>query len=100
MQDGNKVKSIVEPTACMIALLSISCFHFDANAYLNPGTGSMILQALIAGLAVVAVTIKLYWYKLRAFLKGEKFEPAEDLLVDLDLDVDVDLDLDSEDRKD
>ena len=94
MQDGNKVKSIIEPTACMIALLSISCFHFDANAYLNPATGSMILQALIAGLAVVAVTIKLYWFKLRAFLKGEKFEPEEDLLVDLDLDVD------SEDKKD
>jgi DUF1365 family protein len=96
MQDGNKVKSIIEPTACMIALLSISCFHFDANAYLNPATGSMILQALIAGLAVVAVTIKLYWFKLRAFLKGEKFEPEEDLLVDLDVDVDVDC----EDRKD
>ena len=98
MQDGNKVKSIIEPTACMIALLSISCFHFDANAYLNPATGSMILQALIAGLAVVAVTIKLYWFKLRAFLKGEKFEPEEDLLVDLDVDVDVDGD--SENRKD
>ena len=96
MQDDNKVKSIIEPTACMIALLSISCFHFDANAYLNPGTGSMILQALIAGLAVVAVTIKLYWFKLRAFLKGDKIEPEEDLLVELDLDVD----LDSEDRKD
>jgi len=94
MQDGNKVKSIIEPTACMIALLSISCFHFDANAYLNPATGSMILQALIAGLAVVAVTIKLYWFKLRAFLKGEKFEPEEDLLVDVDVDVDC------EDRKD
>lgn len=90
------MKSIIEPTACMIALLSISCFHFDANAYLNPATGSMILQALIAGLAVVAVTIKLYWFKLRAFLKGEKFEPEEDLLVDLDVDVDVDC----EDRKD
>ena len=90
MQGGNKVKSTIESTACVIALLSISCFHFDANAYLNPGTGSMILQALIAGLAVVAVTIKLYWFKLRAFLKGEKFEPEEDLLVDLDLDVDVD----------
>ncbi len=88
------MKSIIEPTACMIALLSISCFHFDANAYLNPATGSMILQALIAGLAVVAVTIKLYWFKLRAFLKGEKFEPEEDLLVDLDVDVDC------EDRKD
>ncbi len=94
MQGGNQVKSITESTACVIALLSISCFHFDANAYLNPGTGSMILQALIAGLAVVAVTIKLYWFKLLALLKGEKFEPEEDLLADLDLD------LESEDSKD
>jgi hypothetical protein len=68
------------------AILSVVSFHWDANAYLNPGTGSMILQAIIAGLAVLTVTIKIYWYKLVAFFKGERYEPEEDLLADLDLD--------------
>ena len=37
-----------------------------ASAYLDPGTGSMILQGLIAGIAVAGFTIKTYWYKLRS----------------------------------
>ena len=37
-----------------------------ACAYLDPGTGSMILQCLIAGIAVAGLTIKTYWYKLRS----------------------------------
>ncbi len=37
-----------------------------AWAYLDPGTGSIILQGIIAGLAVAGLTIKTYWYKLRS----------------------------------
>ena len=35
----------------------------SAHAYLDPGTGSIIVQALIGFLAAVAVTLKLYWHK-------------------------------------
>jgi len=35
----------------------------QAHAYLDPGTGSMILQGLIAGLMVVATTMGIYWQK-------------------------------------
>ena len=41
-------------------------FSTTASAYLDPGTGSMILQGLIAGIAVAGFTIKTYWYKLRS----------------------------------
>lgn len=71
-------------TVTLIALISVFSLHGDAKAYLDPGTGSMILQALIAGVAVVAVTIKMYWFKLVAFLKGETLEQEEDLLAGLD----------------
>lgn len=40
-------------------------FSLPAAAYLDPGTGSMILQGIIAGIAVAALTIKTYWYKIR-----------------------------------
>ena len=68
------------------AVISISSFHWSADAYLNPGTGSMILQALIAGIAVMAVAIKMYWIRFVAFLKSEELDPEEDLLAGLDLD--------------
>jgi hypothetical protein len=41
-----------------------------AQAYLDPGTGSMILQAIIGAVAGALIVIKLYWYKLTNFFKG------------------------------
>jgi hypothetical protein len=39
----------------------------EAYAYLDPGTGSMLLQGLIAGLAATSVVIGRYWYKLKSY---------------------------------
>jgi hypothetical protein len=41
-------------------------------AYLDPGSGSMILQILVGGVAAVAVTAKLYWRRLLRFLRIRK----------------------------
>jgi hypothetical protein len=41
-------------------------------AYLDPGSGSMILQVIAGGMAAVAVTAKLYWRKLLRFLRIRK----------------------------
>ena len=40
-----------------------------AYAYLDPGTGSMILQGIIAGLAMISMTFKMWWYKLISIFK-------------------------------
>jgi hypothetical protein len=44
-------------------------------AYLDPGSGSMILQIIAGGVAAVAVTAKLYWNKLLRFFHIKKDEP-------------------------
>jgi hypothetical protein len=44
-------------------------------AYLDPGSGSMILQIIAGGLAAVAVTAKLYWNRLLKLLRIKKDEP-------------------------
>lgn len=36
-----------------------------AHAYLDPGTGSMLLQLLLGGLAGLLVLLKLYWHRLK-----------------------------------
>jgi hypothetical protein len=41
-------------------------------AYLDPGSGSMILQAFAGGVAAVAVMGKLYWRRLLRFLRISK----------------------------
>ena len=47
--------------------LSLICelFVSDAYAYLDPGTGTMIIQAIFAALVGVGITIKVYWAKIR-----------------------------------
>jgi hypothetical protein len=44
-------------------------------AYLDPGSGSMILQIIAGGLAAVAVTAKLYWNRVLRLLRIRKDEP-------------------------
>lgn len=39
----------------------------NAEAYIDPGTGSMILQATIAAIVGSAVTIKLFWQRIKIF---------------------------------
>jgi hypothetical protein len=51
--------------------LSLITFSQQAAAYLDPGTGSMILQGIIASIAVAGFTIKNYWYRIRAFFGKE-----------------------------
>jgi len=50
-----------------------------AHAYLDPGTGSMLLQMLIAGIVGALFTLKMYWYKTKRFvlrMVGKEFESA------------------------
>lgn len=42
----------------------------DSYAYLDPGTGSIILQGLIAGIAGAATVASLYWHKIKAFFSS------------------------------
>ncbi len=47
-----------------------------AHAYLDPGTGSIILQVLLGGVAGLALACKLYWQKFVSML-GIKRKPED-----------------------
>ena len=59
--------------ACILVL--IPC---DAFAYIDPGTGSMILQLLLGGIAGTLVVGKLYWHKLLAMFGLGPKTPKEE----------------------
>jgi hypothetical protein len=37
----------------------------NAYAYLDPGTGSIILQAIIAGVASTIFAVRMYWSRIK-----------------------------------
>lgn len=48
----------------------------NAQAYLDPGAGSMLLQVILGGAAAVGVALKLYWHRILAiFGKGSDSDP-------------------------
>lgn len=50
--------------AALFAVVLLLAFERPAAAYLDPGTGSMLLQALLGGVAAVGVVARLYWHRL------------------------------------
>ena len=56
----------------IIIISVLIVFSPQTFAYLDPGTGSMILQGLIAGIAVAGFTIKTYWYRILSFFGKAK----------------------------
>lgn len=42
------------------------------HAYLDPGSGSMLVQVLLGGFAALGVAIKLYWQRGTARLRHRK----------------------------
>ncbi|MFQ5635695.1 MAG: hypothetical protein ACE5G3_10260 [Gammaproteobacteria bacterium] len=61
----------VGASAPVAAALFLIMNSQPAWAYLDPGTGSMIISALVGLFATVALAVKTYWYKIKAFLRRE-----------------------------
>ena len=57
-------RSVVFIVVALVAL------ERPAAAYLDPGTGSMLLQALLGGVAAVGVIARLYWRRVAAAISG------------------------------
>ena len=62
-----------------LIVLTVALFTQSAWAYLDPGTGSMLLQVILGGIAALGVALKLFWHKIRVALGfSRKAEPADE----------------------
>ena len=52
----------------LLATLLLLALAGPAQAYIDPSSGSMILQGIIAGIAAILVTAKLWWHRLLVLL--------------------------------
>lgn len=60
--------------AAVLPVLALSAT--PAYAYLDPGTGSMLVQALVAGLAVASAGVAAFWTRIRQLFSGRR-KPAD-----------------------
>jgi len=64
----NELRGIIDyMKGLKLAVLCLGVLLFltrPAHAYLDPGSGSMVLQLLLGGVAAVGVVIKLFWHRI------------------------------------
>jgi len=54
----------------LLALLMIIVPTGYAHAYLDPGSGSLIVQIIIGGILALLVAVKMYWNRIIGFVTG------------------------------
>jgi hypothetical protein len=76
---------LLSRSIAMLAILTLlySIFPLEAHAYLDPGTGSYILQIVLAAIVGIGFAIKLSWGRIKSFVhnlrsKKEGNEQDED----------------------
>ena len=65
---------MIEFTGFTLLFITVSS---PAYGYIDPGTGSLIIQGVIGAIAAVAVTVKLYWHKLKLFFLRHGDHPED-----------------------
>ena len=58
--------------------LLLMTFPMVSFAYLDPGTGSIILQGIIGAIAIGMATGRIWWYRLKEFFSPTKTPLEED----------------------
>ena len=55
-----------------VALIALAVSPPPALAYIDPGSGSAIMSAVIGLFVATALVVKTYWYKLKSLFSGKK----------------------------
>ena len=52
-----------------LVVIAFMSFTTSSQAYLDPGTGSIIIQAILGFIAAAGATITVYWKKFKEFFQ-------------------------------
>ena len=66
------MNSSVSNLKFLFLIFGLISYTSPAYAYLDPGTGSMLLQGLIGGIAATIAFLSIYWQKVKAFFGKKK----------------------------
>lgn len=58
----------------VILVAFVSSWSQPAMAYIDPGSGSAIMSALIGLFVAIGLAIKTYWYKLKSLFIAKKLD--------------------------
>ena len=66
-------------TSLMVIALLVAHSEWSgpAQAYLDPGTGSIVIQAVVAGAVGALALVRIYWSRLKGLVKRDPTKDAD-----------------------
>jgi len=66
----NKSKTSLTTSGVLLSVFLLPLTSQNIHAYIDPGTGSLIIQVLIASFVGGLFLLKVFWGKVKAFLSN------------------------------
>ena len=68
-RDSCTLFTVLSRRIILVGLAAVVASHPGAaHAYLDPATGSLIIQTVVGGLAAAALVVKTYWHQIKSKL--------------------------------
>lgn len=79
----NKIRSKSFPGGrlaplAVIILVTVFLLPVPAFAYLDPGTGSFVIQGIIAAVVGAGFAIKMFWHRIKSVFTGKPASEDDD----------------------
>ena len=62
----------------IFVLVALVIFPASAHAYIDPGTGSFVIQGIIAAVVGAGFAAKVYWHRIVSAITGKKSQAEDD----------------------
>jgi hypothetical protein len=71
------IAPLQRPLLTLVVMVMLTCPP-EARAYIDPGTGSFVIQGIIAAVVGAGVAVKLFWGRIKATLTGRQPDQRDD----------------------
>ncbi len=73
---SSRRRSLAPPALAVIVALVL--MPAPAMAYIDPGTGSFVIQGIIAAVVGAGFVVKMYWHRIKLLFTGKPMSEDDD----------------------
>jgi len=80
LSESNRKSSRLGPPAplAVVVILALILLPSTALAYIDPGTGSFVIQGIIAAVVGAGFAVKMYWHRIKSLFTGKPMSEDDD----------------------
>jgi nitrate/nitrite transporter NarK len=80
LSESNRKSSRPGPLTplALVMILALVMLPTPALAYIDPGTGSFVIQGIIAAVVGAGFAVKMYWHRIKSLFTGKPMPEDDD----------------------